>query len=107
MQDQWSLSALLGHLHFGRDLQAAIDAPSFHANHLPSSFHPRALRLNELEIESRAGEATIAALRRRGHDEHLGSDWSLGRLSAVARGSDGMLRGAANPRGMQGYALGR
>jgi gamma-glutamyltranspeptidase/glutathione hydrolase len=28
-------------------------------------------------------------------------------LSAVARGSDGMLRGAANPRGMQGYALGR
>ena len=28
MQDQWSLGALLGHLHFGRDLQAAIDAPS-------------------------------------------------------------------------------
>jgi gamma-glutamyltranspeptidase/glutathione hydrolase len=61
MQDQWSLSALLGHLHFGRDLQAAIDAPSFHTNHLPSSFHPRELRLNELEIEERAGDATIGA----------------------------------------------
>ena len=38
MQDQWSLGALLGHLHHGLDLQAAIDAPSFHTNHLPSSF---------------------------------------------------------------------
>ena len=26
MQDQWSLAMLLGHLHFGLDLQAAIDA---------------------------------------------------------------------------------
>jgi gamma-glutamyltranspeptidase / glutathione hydrolase len=33
--------------------------------------------------------------------------WSLGRLSAVAREADGTLRAAANPRGMQGYAVGR
>jgi gamma-glutamyltranspeptidase / glutathione hydrolase len=32
--------------------------------------------------------------------------WSLGRISAVAR-RDGMLYAAANPRGMQGYAVGR
>ena len=37
----------------------------------------------------------------------VGGDWSLGRLSAVARSPDGLLRGAANPRGMQGYAVGR
>ena len=36
MQDQWQLGALLGHLVFGRDLQEAIDAPSFHSNHMPS-----------------------------------------------------------------------
>ena len=107
MQDQWSLSALLGHLHFGRDLQAAIDAPSFHTNHLASSFHPRALRLNELEIEDRAGDATIAELRDRGHDVEVREPWSLGRVSAVAREPGGMLKAGANPRGMQGYAVGR
>jgi gamma-glutamyltranspeptidase / glutathione hydrolase len=107
MQDQWSLEALLGHLHFGRDLQAAIDAPSFHTNHLPSSFHPRALRLNELEIEERAGKAAIAELRRRGHDVVVRPPWSLGRVSAVAREPDGMLKAGANARGMQGYAAGR
>jgi gamma-glutamyltranspeptidase/glutathione hydrolase len=32
--------------------------------------------------------------------------WSLARVSAVAR-RDGMLYAAANPRGMQGYAVGR
>jgi gamma-glutamyltranspeptidase / glutathione hydrolase len=107
MQDQWQLGALLGHLHFGRDLQAAIDAPSFHSNHMRSSFHPREARLNELEIEERAGEETIAELRRRGHDVVVGPPWSLGRVSAVAREPDGLLKAGANPRGMQGYAVGR
>jgi gamma-glutamyltranspeptidase / glutathione hydrolase len=107
MQDQWSLGALLGHLHHGLDLQAAIDAPSFHTNHLPSSFWPRELRLNELEIEERAGEGTIAELRRRGHDVQVRPPWSLGRVSAVAREPGGMLKAGANARGMQGYAVGR
>jgi gamma-glutamyltranspeptidase/glutathione hydrolase len=33
-------------------------------------------------------------------------DWSLGRISAAGR-EDGLLKAAANPRGMQGYAIGR
>jgi gamma-glutamyltranspeptidase/glutathione hydrolase len=107
MQDQWSLGALLGHLHFGRDLQAAIDAPSFHSNHGPSSFHPRAVTYNEIEIEERAGEAAIAELRRRGHDVVVTPPWSLGRVSAVAREPGGVLKAGANARGMQGYAVGR
>jgi gamma-glutamyltranspeptidase/glutathione hydrolase len=51
--------------------------------------------------------ALIAELRRRGHDVEVTEPWSLGRLSAVSRAPDGTLRGAANPRGMQGYAIGR
>jgi gamma-glutamyltranspeptidase/glutathione hydrolase len=98
---------LLGHLHFGLDLQAAIDAPSFHSNHGPSSFHPRSLHLNEIEIEERAGDATIAELRRRGHEVRVTEPWSLGRVSAVAREPDGVLKAGANARGMQGYAVGR
>jgi gamma-glutamyltranspeptidase/glutathione hydrolase len=107
MQDQWQLGALLGHLHFGRDLQAAIDAPAFHTNHLPSSFWPRDVRLNEMEIEERAGEEVLDGLRRRGHDVRVRPPWSLGRVSAVARERDGMLKAGANARGMQGYAVGR
>jgi gamma-glutamyltranspeptidase / glutathione hydrolase len=107
MQDQWSLAMLLGHLHFGLDLQAAIDAPMFHTNHLASSFYPREVRLREVEIEERAGEATLDELRRRGHDVLVQEPWSLGRVSAVAREPTGILKAGANPRGMQGYAVGR
>ena len=48
----------------------------------------------------------IDELRRRGHLVSVRPAWSLGRVSAVAR-RDGMLYAAANPRGMQGYAVGR
>jgi gamma-glutamyltranspeptidase/glutathione hydrolase len=43
---------------------------------------------------------------RRGHDVQVQPPWSLGRISAVAR-RNGLLYAAANPRGMQGYAVGR
>jgi gamma-glutamyltranspeptidase/glutathione hydrolase len=59
-----------------------------------------------LAIESRAGADVIAALRARGHQVSVRPPWSLGRMSAVAR-SGGFLYAAANPRGMQGYAVGR
>jgi gamma-glutamyltranspeptidase/glutathione hydrolase len=104
-QDQWSLEFFLAHAVFGLDLQAAIDAPMFHTTHFPSSFYPRAAEPGRVEIEARA--PAIAALRERGHDVVVVDDWSLGRLSAVSRAPDGLLRGAANPRGMQGYAVGR
>ena len=46
--------------------------------------------------------------RRRGHDVEVARDWSLGRLSAAGRDPrTGFLKAAANPRGMQGYAVGR
>jgi gamma-glutamyltranspeptidase/glutathione hydrolase len=106
-QDQWSPLFLLSHAVFGLHLQAAIDAPAFHTAHMPSSFYPRAARPGHLAIEERAGEAAIGELRDRGHDVEVAGPWALGRLSAVARDRDGILRAAANPRGMQGYAVGR
>jgi gamma-glutamyltranspeptidase/glutathione hydrolase len=106
-QDQWSLEFFLAHAGFGLDLQAAIDAPMFHTAHFPSSFYPRQALPRRVEIEARAPAATIEALRDRGHDVVVSDGWSLGRLSAVSRAPDGLLRAAANPRGMQGYAIGR
>lgn len=106
-QDQWSLNFFLSHAVFGLDLQAAIDAPQFHTNHFPSSFYPRVANPGQMEVESRVGDETIAELRRRGHDVVDAGPWALGRLCAVGREPDGMLKAAANPRGMQGYAAGR
>ncbi len=106
-QDQWTLHVLLAHIHFGLDLQAAIDAPNFHTEAFPSSFYPRETRPRHVKVESRAGEATLAELRRRGHEVEESDAWSLGRVSAAGRDPDGTLKAAANPRGMQGYAAGR
>jgi gamma-glutamyltranspeptidase/glutathione hydrolase len=106
-QDQWTLHAFLRHVVFGDDLQAAIDAPSFHTDHFPSSFFPRQARPRSLALESRWGEETAGELRGRGHDVTITDPWALGRVSAVARERDGLLRAGANPRGMQGYAAGR
>jgi gamma-glutamyltranspeptidase / glutathione hydrolase len=107
MQDQWSLVYFVTLCHFEPDLQAAVDLPMFHSNHFPSSFYPRESRPGHVELEARFGPGVVDDLRRRGHDVEVVGDWSLGRLSAAAVGRDGILRAAASPRGMQGYAVGR
>ena len=56
------------------------------------------------------GAAVVHALRARGHKVIVGEAWSEGRLSIATREKNGaglLLRAAANPRGMQGYAVGR
>jgi gamma-glutamyltranspeptidase/glutathione hydrolase len=105
-QDQWSLQVFLNHLHFGMNLQQAIDFPAFHSAHMPSSFYPREAQPRVLDVESRVDAAVLDELRRRGHLVNVRPAWSLGRVSAVAR-RNGVLYAAANPRGMQGYAVGR
>jgi gamma-glutamyltranspeptidase/glutathione hydrolase len=109
-QDQWSLLLFLHHVHHGMNLQEAIDCPAFHTEHMPSSFWPRAAKPGLVALEGRFPPATVAALRRCGHQVQVGEDWSEGRLSACAaeQTPEGVvLKAGANPRGMQGYAVGR
>jgi gamma-glutamyltranspeptidase/glutathione hydrolase len=106
-QEQWALHVFLRHVDLGLNLQAAIDAPEFHTDHLISSFYPRGFAAKSLALEARVGSRTVADLQRRGHDVTLWPPWSLGRVTAVAREPDGLLKAGANPRGMQGYAVGR
>jgi gamma-glutamyltranspeptidase/glutathione hydrolase len=106
-QEQWALHAFLRHVDLGLNLQEAIDAPEFHTDHLISSFFPRGLVPKSLALESRFDSRTVEDLQRRGHDVSLWPAWSAGRVTAVAREPDGLLRAGANPRGMQGYAVGR
>ncbi len=110
-QDQWSTAFFMRHAVHGMNLQEAIDAPAWHVDHFPASFWPRQTTLNRLTLESRFGEAVIDELRAAGHDVKVGEPWSESRMSACTRSIDRegrlVLRAAANPRGMQGYAVGR
>jgi gamma-glutamyltranspeptidase/glutathione hydrolase len=105
-QDQWQLVFFLNHAVHGMNLQAAIDSPTWHTTAFASSFYPRETG-TRLVIEARAGHA-IEELRALGHDVEVADPWSLGRMSAVSRDIEtGLLHAAANPRGQQGYAVGR
>jgi gamma-glutamyltranspeptidase/glutathione hydrolase len=112
-QDQWQLHFFLGvvlraPVRGGLDLQGAIDAPNWHTDAFPGSFYPRGMRPGSVTVESRVPDGVVEGLRRRGHDVTVGDAWSEGRLCAVARDPvTGVLSAAANPRGMQGYAVGR
>jgi gamma-glutamyltranspeptidase/glutathione hydrolase len=109
-QDQWQAILMLRLAHFGMNLQEAIDAPAWHTSHLIASFWPRQPQLNALVVEGRLDRAVVGELRERGHQVAEGEAWSEGRLSAASREAAGdglLLRAAANPRGMQGYAVGR
>lgn len=105
-QDQWSLTFFLRHAHHRMNLQEAIDCPMFHTDHMPKSFWPRTALPASLSLESRFPEKTIRELQRRGHRVTATEPWSLGRLSAAGR-EGALLKAAANPRFMQGYAVGR
>ena len=106
-QEQWALHVFLRHVDLGQNLQEAIDAPDFHTDHLISSFYPRSFARRSVTVESRFGDEVVADLRRRGHEVEVAGPWTLGRVTAVAREEDGLLKAGANPRGMQGYAVGR
>ena len=107
-QDQWSLEFFLAHVVFNHDLQEAIDAPMFNTSHFPSSFAKHEAFPGRVHLESRIEPLVLDELRRRGHDVVEEAPWSLGRLCAVGRDANsGLLSAGANPRGSQGYAVGR
>ncbi len=107
-QDQWQLPYLLRTRFASMTPQQGVEAPTFHTTSAPSSFWPRERTPGGLVIEGRYDESVIEGLRERGHEVSVADGWSLGRLSCVRRDpASGMLSAAANPRGSQGYAVGR
>jgi gamma-glutamyltranspeptidase/glutathione hydrolase len=106
-QDQWQPIMFLRMIDHAMSIQQAIDAPSFHTEHWPSSFWPRIARPGKVVMEGRYTPDVLAAMQARGHLAERGDDWSEGRLSAARKEPDGQMFAGANPRGMQGYAVGR
>jgi gamma-glutamyltranspeptidase/glutathione hydrolase len=106
-QDQWQPIMLMRMLDHGFGIQQAIDLPSFHSEHWISSFWPRGAKPGKVVIEGRFAAEVLAGLQARGHRAEMGGEWSEGRLTGVRREADGQILAGANPRGMQGYAVGR
>jgi len=106
-QEQWQLLLFLRHAHHGLNLQEAIDLPMAHTAHFPSSFYPREQKPGHLAAEEGFGPEVLEELRARGHDVDTMPIWTIGRLVAASRDKDGLLHGAATPRLMQAYAVGR
>jgi gamma-glutamyltranspeptidase/glutathione hydrolase len=106
-QDQWQATFLLRLIHHGMNLQEAIDGPLFHTGHLQSSFFPRAVQPGHLLVEPAFSEATIETLRRRVTGWRSRPPGRRGGFAPWRGGGDGVVKGAATPRLMQAYAVGR
>jgi len=106
-QDQWQAIMLARMVDHRLGIQQAIDLPSFHSEHWISSFWPRGAKPGKLVIEGRYDPQVLAELNARGHVAEMGGEWSEGRLTGARLEADGQIFAGANPRGMQGYAVGR
>lgn len=106
-QDQWTLQFFLNHVVFGMGLQEALEAPTFHSIHFPSSFYPRTAFPRGVVTESRIPAPVIEELRERGHLVEVTGPWANGRVLAVRRDeARGLIAGGASPRHETGYAAG-
>ena len=107
MQDQWTLQFFLGVVDHGLDLQAAVDAATFHTNHFPSSFYPRDAHPGSLTVEGRIPADVRAGLQSLGHHLSVTGDWANGQVcGARFDPGSGRIEAAASPRGQTAYALG-
>jgi gamma-glutamyltranspeptidase/glutathione hydrolase len=106
-QDQWSLQFFLNLVEFGMDMQQALDAPTVQSTHFPGSFYPHASDPGGVRLESRIPTEVRDALAARGHKVYEDGPWSHGQVTAVARETNGVLSGAASPRGRVAYVMGR
>ncbi len=106
-QDQWSLQFFLNVVDFGMELQEALDAPTVQSTHFPGSFYPHQAEPGGVRAESRIPAEVRDELAARGHRISVDGPWSHGQVTAVAREANGVLSGAASPRGRVAYVMGR
>ena len=106
-QEQWTIQFFLNHVEFGMNLQEALDAPTVHTTHFPSSFYPRHAFPGRVVVESRMSDKTLDELRKRGHDIEMTGDWANGKVLGIRYHSDtGTIAGAASAKNNIGYAMG-
>ena len=106
-QDQWTLQFFLNYVEFGMNIQEALDAPTLHTIHFPSSFYPRAAYPGHVQAEDRISREVIAALEHRGHEVSLLDGWANGKAMGIRFEKErGVISGGVSPRRHIGLALG-
>jgi gamma-glutamyltranspeptidase/glutathione hydrolase len=106
-QDQWTLQFFLNYVDFGMNIQQALDAPTVHTDHFPSSFYPRQAVPLAVSAEGRIPAEVIGELERRGHHVTITGGWENGRCLGIRYDKErGIILGGASPRGGISYALG-
>ena len=95
-------------VHHRLGIQQAIDAPSFPLRALAVAASGRASPGPESWCSKAASPTRCwTSCWRAATTPSKGEDWSEGRLSGARLEADGQMYAGANPRGMQGYAVGR
>jgi gamma-glutamyltranspeptidase/glutathione hydrolase len=106
-QDQWTLQFFLNYVDFGMDIQEALDAPTVHSMHFPSSFYPREAFAGRMVVEGRLPLEVIRGLEARGHEVEVTGDYVNGKTMAIRLDQErGVIMGGVAPKGIIGYALG-
>ncbi|HEX2941111.1 MAG TPA: gamma-glutamyltransferase, partial [Rhodopila sp.] len=101
VQIQAMLQVLLNVMHFGMDLQSAIEAPRVASYSFPSSFAPFDYFPGRLAMEGRIDTATRNDLAARGHavQEWPEFTWLAGSVEAILSDpASGMIAAGADPR---------
>lgn len=106
-QEQWTLQFFLNHAVFGMNLQAALEAPTAHSVHFPSSFYPRPAFPGRVDMEDGFPAEVVAELTRRGHEVQRIDRWASGKVMGIRIDqARGVILGAVSPRRTVGYGLG-
>lgn len=101
VQIQAMLQVLLNTLHFGMELQEAIEAPRVASYSFPSSFAPFEYYPGRMAVEGRIPQATRDALAAMGHEVKDWPDWTwlAGSVEAVmSNPATGLIAAGADPR---------
>ncbi|HQT78854.1 MAG: gamma-glutamyltransferase [Rhodospirillales bacterium 20-64-7] len=101
VQIQAMLQVLLNVMHFGMDVQSAIEAPRVASYSFPSSFAPFEYFPGRLAVEGRIGKATRDDLALRGHaiQEWPEFTWLAGSVEMILTDrASGMIAAGADPR---------
>ena len=106
-QEQWTLQFFLNYIDFGMDIQEALDAPTVHSVHFPSSFYPREAYPGTVVAEPGISRDVVDKLREMGHQVVLTEPWSNGKVMGIRYDREkGVIMGGAAPKGNIGYAIG-
>jgi gamma-glutamyltranspeptidase/glutathione hydrolase len=101
VQVQAMLQVLLNVMHFGMDLQPAIEAPRVSSYSFPSSFAPFEYFPGQLAVEGRIDPSVREELARRGHKIKEWPDWTYlaGSVEAIrTEPAKGLMSAGADPR---------